>query len=95
MITEIGAVLVALIITTGVVLLAVQGKPTDGLEAGFLAVLGFYFGGSLAKSAATRAVGKAKEAIESVQTGQVNATAANTAAVVAGTAENGPSHGQQ
>lgn len=58
----IGIVLVAVIITGGFVGLLALGKATDGLEAGFMAVIGFFFGGSIvhgAMAAASRATSDA------------------------------------
>lgn len=54
-VSELGGAMVAVTITIGIIVLTALGKPLDGLEAGFLAVIGAYFGGSLTKAAANRA----------------------------------------
>lgn len=64
LITEIGTVVIAIIVVAGLVVLQILGKPTDGLEPGMLAVLGFFFGGQMAKGAATKAVSKASSLID-------------------------------
>ncbi|MDE2426981.1 MAG: hypothetical protein KGO96_13870 [Elusimicrobia bacterium] len=55
MVTEIGQVVVAVILSTGMVALVLLGKPVDGIAPGFLAVLGFLYGGAVVKSTAARA----------------------------------------
>lgn len=47
----VGLVTIAVIIAIGFFLLLYAGKPTDGLETGFVAVLGFFFGGTLVHTA--------------------------------------------
>lgn len=59
LVSEIGAVLVAVIVTGGLVVLQVLGRPTDGLEPGMLAIVGFYFGSQFTKMVSTRALGQA------------------------------------
>ena len=54
MIVELGQVIVAVILTGGMVALVLLGKPVDGIAPGFLAVLGFLYGGAVAKSTAVR-----------------------------------------
>lgn len=71
---DLGAVLVAVIIAVGMVVLLVLGRPVDGLSAGFLAVLGFFYGGSLVKSTA----GRMTKAIGESAVNAINATTAST-----------------
>lgn len=73
MIVEIGQIAVAIILSGGMVALVLTGKPTDGVAPGFLAVLGFLYGGAVVKSSAV------KSAITAGQTA-VNAISAASSA---------------
>lgn len=55
MIVEVGQITVAIILAVGTVGLAWTGRPLDGVAPGFMAVLGFLYGGALVKSATSKA----------------------------------------
>jgi len=66
MVTEIASGAVAVLITAGIIVLTILGKPLDGLEAGFLAVIGLYLGGKSVQSAASAQSAHTRDTIKAV-----------------------------
>lgn len=88
----VGLVTIAVIIAIGFFLLLYAGKPTDGLETGFVAVLGFFFGGTLVHTAlatmADKNIDATSNAVQTVE--RVAHTAVVDASDVGTNVENGP-----